>query len=266
MSNNFFRGDFESETDTEEFEKIGQGTGDSSKLNSLDSATTAAAATKQLQPMKKQTEVGDDCSMISAILPIATNSCPTLINVAVHRHLGATSTSPRESVHDERSSGDESISPITTANHNNITTTTHNNVASSDDEPHNRSTNDDEFYMDESLPSSLSEPNAVVQHRAIVSLLQVPFAPSSSRMPPHFTSAPFSGALLKAIIIIIDARNHSLVEFYTGRYACNVLLKYKFIEVKRKLLAELLLLKMFPASLACDEPPAVKLKEKILYT
>ncbi|CAL7935954.1 unnamed protein product [Xylocopa violacea] len=212
----FDRGCFESETDTEEFEKIGQGAADS-KPESYDGA-------KQMR--QKQLEVGASRS-VSPASSTSTNVSPLNSKVADLTNRSSSSSEPG-SFHFPSLSASErpaQLSPLTECAENGESSSmlhraTQNNglpkyheLASTGahDEPSSLSPNPSsslsrsvmcdgqqqqchqlsgsggsspsagvgatdfmgtEFYMDESLPSSLSEHPADGQHQAIVSLLQ----------------------------------------------------------------------------------------------
>lgn len=212
-----FRGDFESETDTEEFEKIGQAGVDVTKPGVFD-------GTKQKR--QKQLEVGASRS-VSPASSTSTNVSPLNSKVADLTARSFTSSEPGSFQFPSLSATSErpvQLSPLTECVENGTADSsscllrsgmsglTNYPDALPLEEPHSLSPNppslprssvtcDDqhqhqhpvsgsggsspsvgvgatdfmgtEFYMDESLPSSLSEHPADSQHQAIVSLLQV---------------------------------------------------------------------------------------------
>lgn len=212
-----FRGGFESETDTEEFEKIGQGATDS-KPESYDGA-------KQMR--QKQLEVGASRS-VSPASSTSTNVSPLNSKVADLTNRSSSSSEPG-SFHFPSLSVSErpaQLSPLTECAENGESSSCLLHCATANglpkyhetpsttmaEEPNSLSPNPPsslsrsvmcdgqqqqcqqlsgsggsspsigvcatdfmgtEFYMDESLPSSLSEHPIDGQHQAIVSLLQV---------------------------------------------------------------------------------------------
>lgn len=210
-----FRGGFESETDTEEFEKIGQaGVADAAKPSVFDGAK---------QKRQKQLEVGASRS-VSPASSTSTNVSPLNSKVADLTTRSSTSSEPGSfqfpslSVASERPA---QLSPLTECVENGAVDCLLHHDASSglpkyrDGLPLEETNSlnppslprssvmcdgqqlqhqhplsgsggsspsvgvgatdfmGTEFYMDESLPSSLSEHPADGQHQAIVSLLQV---------------------------------------------------------------------------------------------
>ncbi|XP_031785297.1 RB1-inducible coiled-coil protein 1 isoform X2 [Nasonia vitripennis] len=180
------RGGFESETDTEEFEKIGQA--------AMDSKLTSYESTKQPHDQKcqKQLEVGASISTSS----ISTNISP------LNRSISSSSSEmlhfPSLSISEKQQqplspltecveNTDTTPSPKSSSNFPNISTASScdgqqkklrrrsGSDGSSPSVGNAAMANDflgTEFYMDESLPSSLSEHPTDSQHQAIVSLLQ----------------------------------------------------------------------------------------------
>lgn len=214
-----FRGDFESETDTEEFEKISQAGADATKPGAFDGAK---------QKRQKQLEVGASRS-VSPASSTSTNVSPLNSKVADLTTRSSTSSEPGSFQFPSLSAASErpvQLSPLTECVENGAADSSvcllRNDASDLSNyrdttlplkEQHSLSPNpssllrssvmcDDqqhhyhhplsgsggsspsvgvgatdfmgtEFYMDESLPSSLSEHPADGQHQAIVSLLQV---------------------------------------------------------------------------------------------
>lgn len=213
-----FRGDFESETDTEEFEKIGQAGVDVTKPGVFDGAK---------QKRQKQLEVGASRS-VSPASSTSTNVSPLNSKVADLTTRSSTSSEPGSFQFPSLSATSErpvQLSPLTECVENGaadssscllrsgVSGLSNYRDALPLEEQHSLSPNPPslprssvmcdgqhqqhqhplsgsggsspsvgvgatdfmgtEFYMDESLPSSLSEHPADGQHQAIVSLLQV---------------------------------------------------------------------------------------------
>ena len=212
-----FRGDFESETDTEEFEKIGQAGVEVTKPGVFDGAK---------QKRQKQLEVGASRS-VSPASSTSTNVSPLNSKVADLTTRSTTSSEPGSFPFPSLSATSErpvQLSPLTECVENGaadssscllrrgVSGLSNYRDAIPLEEQHSLSPNPPslrssvmcdgqhqqhqhplsgsggsspsvgvgatdfmgtEFYMDESLPSSLSEHPADGQHQAIVSLLQV---------------------------------------------------------------------------------------------
>ncbi|XP_058801847.1 RB1-inducible coiled-coil protein 1 isoform X2 [Phymastichus coffea] len=178
------RGDFESETDTEEFEKIGQAATDS-KLTSYESI-------KQQTPIRqKQMEVG--------AASISTSSTSTNVSPLNRSTSSSSELLQFPSLSTSEKKDQQPLSPLTECvEHNpsspklasNFPTNTTTSSCDGQQKKLRRQSGSDgsspsvgngigpndflgtEFYMDESLPSSLSEHPTDSQHQAIVSLLQ----------------------------------------------------------------------------------------------
>ncbi|XP_063977047.1 RB1-inducible coiled-coil protein 1-like isoform X2 [Diachasmimorpha longicaudata] len=151
---------FESETDIEEFEKIVQG---------KDGKPTCYETKDKLT---KQLEVGGSRS-VSPTSSISTNMSSLNSRVDFNR---STALCPLIECIEINEPSTYPLNPLTNAKCDGQLSQPNGQLESGDSSPFGEATNCDflgtEFYMDESLPSSLSEHHSDGHHQAIVNLLQ----------------------------------------------------------------------------------------------